>query len=242
MDTWLRKLPVPQLTGMRTEPGLDGLTNSSIYIHSLFFVVNTISHVAVGDVSMVSAKERTYNAFVIFLGTFIYAFLFGNIASIMADFSPHMFYFKYHKEYEEVMNSCSRECVPPALFTKIKDYFEYVWTSSKGISYTEFLNELPKCLNADILKSRYNEAVKNSIIFKDSQDAVDNALVNSILTALEFRVYMDGDFIVVGGSCSQNTYIILEGNAVVFGFDQEFLAFIKSGGHYSNDLNPDDED
>lgn len=240
--TWLRRLPAPQDGGMRTESGFEGLTDSSIYIHALDFTVNTVSHVAVGEVTMVSAKERIYNAFIILCGTFIYAFLFGNVASIMADFAPQMFYFKFHKQYEEVMSSLNSESVPQPLIDKIKDYFDYVWTNSKGIKYSEFLDQLPKCLNADILTSRYSEAIHNSIIFKKDFGAVDHALVNSILTLLEYRVYMDGDFIVIGGSISQNTYIFMEGEAVVLGLNEEFIAVIKSGGHYSNDLDPEDED
>jgi hypothetical protein len=160
----------------------------------------------------------------------------------MADFAPQMFFFKFHKQYEEVMSSLNREAVPKELINKIKNYFDFVWANSKGINYSEFLGGLPPCLNADILFSRYSEAIRNSIIFKNELDLVDTALTNSILTCLEYRVYMDGDFIVIGGSSSMNTYIILEGEAIVFGLNEEFIAYIKSGGHYSNNLEDDDEE
>ena len=140
------------------------------------------------------------------------------------------------------MSSLNKEAVPKEMINKIKDYFDFVWANSKGISYNEFLGGLPPCLNADILFSRYSEAIRNSIIFKNELGLVDTALTNSILTCLEYRVYMDGDFIVIGGSSSMNTYIILEGEAIVFGLNEEFIAYIKSGGHYSNDLEDDDEE
>ena len=240
-DTWLRRLPVPQPTGMRPNNDFDGLSDSTIYIHALFFTVNTVSHLAVGQITAVTVEERIYNAFIILCGTFIYAFLFGNVASIMADFAPQMFFFKFHKQFEDVMSSLKKDTVSNKLIQKIKDYFDYVWANSKGISYDEILGDLPSCLNADILFARYSEAINNSIIFKDEENEIDVALTNSILTILEYRVYMNGDFIVVGGSSSMNTYIILEGEAVVFGLNEEFIAFIKSGGHYSNDLEDGDE-
>lgn len=65
LSTWLRRLPVPQSTGMRTDNNLDNLTPSSIYIHALNFTVNTVSHVAVGEITTISYPERIYNAFVI---------------------------------------------------------------------------------------------------------------------------------------------------------------------------------
>jgi hypothetical protein len=227
---------------MRQTNDFEGLTDNSIYIHALNFAFNTFSHLAIGDVSSISHEERIYNAFGILMGTFVYAFLFGNVASIVADFAPQMFFFKFHKQFEDVMSSLNKEAVPQVFISKIKDYFDYVWANSKGISYEEILEDLPPCLNADILQARYSEAINNSIIFKDANDQVDTALTNSILTVLEYRVYMDGDFIVIGGSSSLNTYILMEGEAVILGLNEEFIAYIKSGGHYSNDLDPDDED
>jgi len=97
-------------------------------------------------------------------------------------------------------------------------------------------------LKADILFSRYYIAIENSVIFKNDSGDIDYPLTNSIITLLEFRVYMDGDFIIIGGSTSQNTYIMLEGEAIIFSLNEKFMAYIKSGGHYSNDLSPDDED
>ena len=53
---------------------------------------------------------------------------------------------------------------------------------------------------------------------------------------------MDGDFIVIGGSTSRNTYIFVEGEGIALGLNEEFMAIIRSGGHYSNDLEPEDEE
>jgi hypothetical protein len=53
-DGWIRRLPAPQLNGMRQSPVLDDVSQGSLYIHALWFVVNTVSHVAVGDVSAVN--------------------------------------------------------------------------------------------------------------------------------------------------------------------------------------------
>jgi potassium voltage-gated channel Eag-related subfamily H protein 5 len=140
----MRRIPVPQGTGMRIENNLDDISDLSIYIHTLNFTFNTVSHLAIGEISAINWQERIYNAFIILLGTFIYAFVFGNVASIIADFAPQMFFFKFHKLFEDVMSSLKRDAVPYALIDKIKDYFDYVWANSKGISYEEILGGLPK--------------------------------------------------------------------------------------------------
>ena len=65
------------------------MTPSSIYIHGLYFVVNTVSHVAIGDITAVNNAERVLVAIMILFGTFIYCFLYGNIVSIVSDFAPN---------------------------------------------------------------------------------------------------------------------------------------------------------
>ena len=88
-DTWLRRIPVPQDSGIRSEPSVfDDMSSSSIYVHAFYFVVNTISHVAIGDITSVTTDERILNAFLILIGTFIYSFLFGNITAIVSSLAP----------------------------------------------------------------------------------------------------------------------------------------------------------
>jgi Ion channel len=71
---------------------------SSIYVHGLYFIVNTVSHVTIGDISMVTPEERFFNAWLILAGTFIYCYLFGNIASIVSDLAPNIF-MNFHEKY-----------------------------------------------------------------------------------------------------------------------------------------------
>ena len=86
------------MNGFREYSDYTNLSKWSIYVHALNFTVNTVSHVAIGDMTSVTSEERIFNAFVILCGTFIYAFLFGNVASIMKDFAPQMF-LNFQKNY-----------------------------------------------------------------------------------------------------------------------------------------------
>ena len=88
-ETWVRRIPVPRDKGMRENPSLDDMSSAGIYIHAMYFVVNTISHVAIGDITAVTNNERVFVAILILFGTFIYSFLYGNIVSIVSDFAPN---------------------------------------------------------------------------------------------------------------------------------------------------------
>lgn len=47
---------------------------------------------------------------------------------------------------------------------------------------------------------------------------------------------------MTGGSYSTSTYIILDGEAIVFGMNEDMIGFMRAGGHYSNSLFEDDEE
>jgi len=49
----------------------------------------------VGDVTAVNSDEKIYSSIVIMISTFVYAFLFGNLASLVDDLTP-----KFQKEFE----------------------------------------------------------------------------------------------------------------------------------------------
>lgn len=82
---------------------------------------------------MVTTEERMFNAVLVLLGTFIYAFLFGNIASIVADLAPNIF-INFHQKYQYVMSRINKEKTPKAIVQSISNYYDYIWAHSKGIN------------------------------------------------------------------------------------------------------------
>jgi len=61
-------------------------------------------------------------------------------------------------------------------------------------------------------------------------------MTNSIMRLLTIRVYLRKDFIAKVGSHGTNSYIILDGEAAVFGINNELLGIMKSGCHFSNTI------
>ena len=108
---------------------LDGVSNNSLYIHALYFITNTISHVAIGDLTTVSTEERALNAFLIWNFTFFYAFCFANISSIVSDFLGTNF-LDFHEKYSNVMNKISKEKIPSVVMDKVSNYYDYIWEHS----------------------------------------------------------------------------------------------------------------
>jgi hypothetical protein len=215
-ETWIRRIPVPRTIGMRESATLEGISPGSLYIHALYFVVNTVSHVAIGDITAVNSNERVFVAVLILFGTFLYSFLYGNIVSIVSDFAPNQ-HITYFEKYQYVMQRLGSMKEQRTLMSSINEYFDYIWGHEQGSMGEEFMLDLPQGVTSDILLCRYQEAIESSLIFKDDTGAIDVSLTNSIVKLMEIRIYMTNEFIFKVGSHSQDTYVVLEGRAVLVG-------------------------
>lgn len=116
---------------VRLENNLDGVSDSTLYIHALFLVSNLISHVAVADINTISTDERMLNAFIMWLFTFFYAFLFANIASIVRDLLGTNF-LTFHEKYNTVRSMLPKDKMPKEVMKKISKYYDFKWATSQG--------------------------------------------------------------------------------------------------------------
>ena len=137
---------------------MDGISSQTLYIHAIYFAANTISHVAIGDLTSVNTNERILNAFIIWNITFFYAFLFANIASVLTENNNFL---TFHEKYQHVMNSLPTEKIPTHLMQKINNYYEYLWATSQGFDEEkDILRSLPSQLMYDAFKERFQESIE----------------------------------------------------------------------------------
>lgn len=87
---------------------------------------------------------------------FVFAFIFGNMVSIVAELMPQHFIY-LNERYHYVMSKIKKDKISKNSFENIKDYYDYLWHSSKGIS-EEFLKEFPSNIRQDILLVKYKDA------------------------------------------------------------------------------------
>ena len=193
-----------------------------------------ISHVAIEDVNTVSTDERILNSFMMWCFTFFYAFLFANIASIVADMLGRNFLI-FHERYNNIMSMLPKDKIPAQLLLKISQYYDFKWATAQGFDERQHIfQELPAQLKYDIMLSRYSEAISASVVFRNEQAQIDIPLANSLFQAMKVRVYMQHDYIVKAGSYGQDMFIVLDGEALMFGLNNQLLGIMRSGTHYNN--------
>lgn len=88
--TWLYKMPAPHTEW--NQPGFtpsNNLSGGSIYLSATYWSYMTTTHIGVGDISAINLLEKLYTIILAFTSTFIFAFLFGNLVSLVDDIVPH---------------------------------------------------------------------------------------------------------------------------------------------------------
>jgi len=90
-QNWLRRCPVPVTGGTRTQPDFkDDMSNLSVYVHAIYYVVGTVSHVAIGDITAVKPTEYLVNTIFGWVSTFMYVLLFADITSLVSAASSNI--------------------------------------------------------------------------------------------------------------------------------------------------------
>jgi hypothetical protein len=155
-NTWMNKLPVPlpSDTPKQTSTSTTLLTSSSMYIHAIYFTANTISHVAIGDITSVTIEERLLNAFMIWVFTFFYALLFANIQSMFT--AGNNSFLMFNERYQHVMSAIPTQRLTKELTQKVETYYEYLWATNHGRDEVkEVFSILPRQMMYDAVRERY---------------------------------------------------------------------------------------
>jgi len=98
---WMSRIPAPFFNWPNIKPTI--LPREwEIYVSASYWSYVTTSHLGVGDITAVTPEEKVYATIVICLGAFIYAFLFGNLASLVEDAIP-AFQKRFESNYRYVL-------------------------------------------------------------------------------------------------------------------------------------------
>jgi len=216
-DTWFAKIPAPQFTYPNNIRTIFDIDNFTIYTSALYWSYVTTSHVGVGDVTGINTLERAYSSIVIMLSTFLYAFLFGNLATLVDDLKPR-FQKEFEDNYRKVLEYAKNAKIE-GFSNKIHTYYAYIWQNSRGIDENGILKELPNSLKYDIFLAIYKEIIDNTKLFQDQNGIFDIRIFYYLCKSAEIKIYMKNDFIVTAGQEVNKVYLILEGSGEVVDYN-----------------------
>jgi voltage-gated potassium channel len=129
------------------------------YVRSLYWTVVTMTTVGYGDITPARNVEYVFAILVILAGASLYAYIIGNIASLLSNLDAAKVAF--WNRADAVNQYLRSRQVPNALNEHIRGYYEYLWARHHGLADKDMFVELPESVRIDLLHHLTGDLLKD---------------------------------------------------------------------------------
>ena len=182
-----------------------GLVEASLdeqYVRSLYWTIVTMTTVGYGDITPVRQEEYIISMVVMILGASMYAFLVGNIASLLSGVNAAKVSFWNHMNLVE-QNLRSRG-IPKELGARVRDYYDYIWAMYRGVHEDTLFNDLSISLRLEILRHVARDFLEGVSLY----GYCSPPLQNELLLALTPQTEAPGSLIANEGEVGREIYFL----------------------------------
>jgi len=201
-------------------------STQAVYVDALYWATSTITTVGYGDIVPVTLSQKVYGIGVMMLGVGIYAYLIGNIASLISSLDPVRA--RYMQQRERLSAFMQYRALPTPLRRRIQRYFDYVWEERLVSDESEVMQSLPPSLREDVALFLKRDLIKNVPLF----DAASDAFVRDVALNLESFVALPGDLVVRVGETGREMYFLSRGTVEVVAGDGAIMNTLSDGDFF----------
>ncbi|MDX1439420.1 MAG: cyclic nucleotide-binding domain-containing protein [Rubricoccaceae bacterium] len=196
------------------------------YVEALYWSVVTITTVGYGDIVPVTLGQKIYATFVMMMGVGVYAYLIGNIASLISNLDPVRA--RYLSQRERLGAFMQYRSLPTPLRRRIQRYFDYLWENRLVYNESEVLTSLPPMLREEVALHLKRDLIKNVPLFQNAEEA----FVRDVALQLEGFVALPGDFIVRAGEPGREMFFLSRGKVEVIGRSGGIVNTLEDGDFF----------
>jgi hypothetical protein len=200
---------------------------SSQYIRSLYWTITTMTTVGYGDIIPSRDLEFIVSMIVMLLGASMYAFIIGNVASLLSHLDSGKV--NHWNRMETVTEYLRSRQVPTKLVTRVRDYYEYLWARHRGLPNDALVSDLPESLRLELLHCLASDLLENVPLFKYCKPA----LQDSLLIALKRNTYDPGSHVVNEGDAGKRIVFISQGEIDIIR-DGKQVGMFQSGDYFGH--------
>ena len=209
--------------------GLEGASETTQYIRSLYWAIVTTTTVGFGDITPHRDIEYVFAMVTIVLGASMYAFIIGNVASLISNLD--MAKASYWARVETVNQYLRSRQVAPELNQQVRDYYDYVWARFRGMNERSLLADLPASIRLDVILQLTRELIEEVPLIRLCSPALRNAL----LMSLRPQIYVPGSYIVREGEVGRGIFFLSGGEAEILSDEgRRSHGALKAGEHFGD--------
>lgn len=175
-----------------------------LYLRNYYSVVLLIHGQSVDTVSV---AQTLYSITAVFMGSFVVAIVFGNVAMLVANFNASAT--NYQRNMEEVFATMKKMQLPGELQDRIHQFFTHLWQEYDAVDadLVKFPKELTPTLALEVGLCKYMNLITGVPYWREcSPDFVSHVIRNLVV-----RVYLPDDFVLRQREISHDLFMINRG-------------------------------
>ena len=205
------------------------------YLQALYWSVMTLTTVGYDNLSadMQTVQELGFTIFVMMLGVTMYAFIIGNVASVITDMNASRS--RFREKLDRIQSYLRERKVPQGLQKEVRSYYQYMWeynrdTSTDFLSVEKYyLDDLPRSLSTQISLCLNQRLIESVPMFKGAEPQ----FIEQILAKLRPIVLPPEDYVIHEGQIGHEMYFINHGEVQVFSKkDNKTIEKMESGSFF----------
>lgn len=197
------------------------------YIRALYWCITTIATIGYGDYgpNHDSNLQIIYTIIVQIIGVGMFGYIIGNVATLIVNIDAARA--NFHEKVEEVRNYMRIKHIPVPIQDRVKNYYDYLWETRKGIHNIDFMSTLPQTLRMEITLYLNRGILSKVSLFKDA----DELFIHEIIEELEPLVFLPGDFVIRQGEFGDCMYFLSTGSVEVI-VNEKQVAVLAEGSPF----------